>query len=438
MRYEVRTMLRILWVTLLLLTPLALVGCVEGVATCEPECPEGSSCVDEVCVQPTCTMDCGSTGSCAWVDNAMVCECLTGYVKEGESCVDIDECADKSFCAPGEACMNTDGAASCACRPGFVPVLPPGKGCTDACTPNPCENEGQCTVTQGGSFSCQCPPGWSGDTCTTAGCDLDTCSAPGLCEVKACNGATCQLVPKACDDGASCTDDSCDAVTGECVYASNCDDNDQCTTDTCEGSPGDCVFTANNNVCDDGNTCTSNDICTGGSCGGMLLDCDDNDQCTADSCADGSCVTAPKCSGGGTNCTDSCDPTNGECIWDTCDDGDACTIDSCNTALGTCANSPACVNGACAVVSGQPVCQCSPGWLGQFCDTQCPLCTDTCTPFDCPPDTQTCECKPLPTANLPPQCAGQIGSWCVSTCANGEVCPTGFECKVNKICGPEL
>jgi hypothetical protein len=42
----------------------------------------------------------------------------------------------------------------------------------------------------------------------------------------------------------------------------------------------------NNTVsCDDSDVCTTADVCAGGACaGGPALDCDDGDECTADSC----------------------------------------------------------------------------------------------------------------------------------------------------------
>jgi hypothetical protein len=41
----------------------------------------------------------------------------------------------------------------------FIPVD------SENCSPNPCENGGTCTDGVN-SFSCECVPGWEGDTCT--------------------------------------------------------------------------------------------------------------------------------------------------------------------------------------------------------------------------------------------------------------------------------
>ena len=51
------------------------------------------------------------------------------------------------------------------------------------------------------------------------------------------------LAETTCDDGIDCTDDSCDAATGDCTSTENdsaCDDQESCTDDLCDGSTG-CV-----------------------------------------------------------------------------------------------------------------------------------------------------------------------------------------------------
>jgi hypothetical protein len=112
----------------------------------------------------------------------------------------------------------------------------------------------------------------------------------------ACLPCTHQVVP--CDDGNPCTDDSFDPATGECVSLPNaapCDDLDACTlTDICQA--GACVGTnpvvckpsdqchqsacdtgngqclespvANGTACNDGNECTSGEVCQDGVCQG--------------------------------------------------------------------------------------------------------------------------------------------------------------------------
>ena len=133
--------------------------------------------------------------------------------------------------------------------------------------------------------------------------------------------------------------DGCAAVcTGGAAL--DCNDNNPCTDDSCDPATG-CVHTNNTSPCNDGNACTTNDTCGGGTCsGGPPPVCNDNNVCTTDTCdpatgcvftnntipcSDGNaCTTGDTCGGGVCNPGG---PTN-------CDDGQCCTIDSCNPATG--------------------------------------------------------------------------------------------------------
>ncbi|MGB2985951.1 MAG: hypothetical protein WBE26_08710, partial [Phycisphaerae bacterium] len=86
-----------------------------------------------------------------------------------------------------------------------------------------------------------------------------------------------------------------------------------CTVDSCEGDV--CIHTPHTYSCDDDDTCTENDTCSGGACVGTAVDCDDEDPCTIN---------------------DHCDPQAG-CVSDPlCDDGDPCTTDTCDSDTGEC------------------------------------------------------------------------------------------------------
>ena len=90
--------------------------------------------------------------------------------------------------------------------------------------------------------------------------------------------------------------------------ALDCDDGNVCTDDACDPDTG-CTATPNTAVCDDGDACTTVDICAEGICvGGVPLVCDDGNICTDDACVPASGCTA----------TPNTAP---------CDDGSACTTD---------------------------------------------------------------------------------------------------------------
>ena len=119
-------------------------------------------------------------------------------------------------------------------------------------------------------------------------------SGLGPC-VECVNGQIITTSGNVCDDGNDCTTgDVCNQ--GACVggTAISCDDGNPCTEDSCSPNGG-CIFIPyNNTLCDDGDACTINDTCVGGVCSGSLIYCDDGDPCTVDSC-DGSsgCIFTP-------------------------------------------------------------------------------------------------------------------------------------------------
>ncbi len=166
--------------------------------------------------------------------------------------------------------------------------------------------------------------------CTTDGCEIGacvhlanaaTCSDSDPCtEEEACVDKACVGNAVSCDDNNPCTDDSCkpvegcvgvavaatcsdaDACTvgeacsnGSCTggQALGCDDGNTCTTDSCDSVWG-CVALANAATCEDGDACTASDHCKESTCQSMALVCDDGTGCTLDSCdAKVGCIFKP-------------------------------------------------------------------------------------------------------------------------------------------------
>ena len=57
---------------------------------------------------------------CTDTDGGFTCTCKTGYIGDGISCIDVDECTeDKDNCDPNAACSNTVGSFQCTCNNGF-------------------------------------------------------------------------------------------------------------------------------------------------------------------------------------------------------------------------------------------------------------------------------------------------------------------------------
>ncbi len=70
-----------------------------------------------------------------------------------------------------------------------------------------------------------------------------------------------------------------------CTSTAECDDGNSCTVDSCSAS-GVCISTPTNGVpCDDGNVCTASDTCSNQTCIGTPVMCDDGNASTIDFCS---------------------------------------------------------------------------------------------------------------------------------------------------------
>lgn len=167
----------------------------------------------------------------------------------------------------GEDC-DDGNTTSGDCCDGGCQFEAPGSSCDDSdlCTlTDGCDGAGGCVGT--GSLTCD-----DSDVCTD-----DSCIPASGCQFTA-NTAACDDLD-ACTSGDICSGGMC--MSGMPVA---CDDSNLCTNDSCNPASG-CQFTANTAPCDDTNSCTDGDVCFGGSCTpGSALDCDDQDECTADGC----------------------------------------------------------------------------------------------------------------------------------------------------------
>ncbi len=158
-------------------------------------------------------------------------------------------------------------------------------------------------------------------------------------------------------------------VGGDCVAAPlDCDDKNECSADSCDAVLG-CVHQATFSACDDGDPCTVGDACN------SLFECVPGaSPCPPQTCHDVKC--APKAGSGGYDCQvqnkangtpcagDPCwsgDFCNGgKCIpgpLPQCDDGNACTVDTC-AGKGVCQHSVAQAGSSYAPGSGLPLLAC--------------------------------------------------------------------------------
>lgn len=114
--------------------------------------------------------------------------CGTGFVSNGNVCVDVDECTEGiAVCVDNSTCANNDGGYECDCDAGYFETIDPVDGpiCVDddecgllgvgeaECVANACVNSE-------GSYACVCQSGFQGDG-TNAGTGCTEIPEPITC-----------------------------------------------------------------------------------------------------------------------------------------------------------------------------------------------------------------------------------------------------------------
>ncbi len=366
------------------------VGCVR--TPYEGACDDGDSCTSgEMCVAGECTA--GETVSCLDDGNS----CTVEQCDDALGCVRTN-LANRSRCEDGNPCTVDDLCMEGQCRSGAV------ISCDDhnPCTVDSCGSDGAClnAPVDGGPGSCEDGNACSiGDRCEAGECVAGvgpTCLDDGNpCTVESCSielGCLSTLKPNlsACEDGNACTiGDQC--VAGQCRSgeAASCDDQNACTSDGCDRELG-CFNAPRAGACDDNTACTSSSTCQDGLCrGSAVVDCNDDNPCTIDSCdVLLGCRHADIADGTGCDDGDAC--TTGEvcqtgtCIASqltVCNDGNACTSSTCVPGTG-CVHVPQ--SGSCEdgnKCTGPDVCNAGTCVAGSAltCDDNNPCTTDSCT-----------------------------------------------------------
>jgi cysteine-rich repeat protein len=287
----------------------------QGCTAADPKsCDDGKACTQDVCDEPTgeCAhipLPAGTPCDGGFVCSAAVCQQNIGCVPSGEKkkCDDGKPCTVDE-CIEGKGCTSKDGGAA---------------PCDDS---NPCTKFDHCKLGKCNGLADDCEDGWpcTKDSCIkSTGCkhelqvngpcdDGNACTKGTECIFGDCKGPD---VP--CDDGNSCTKDLCDKKKG-CTYIkidkTACDDGDACTVNTvctvglCKGALRDCNDgkSCTKDTCDNkkgcnslvkkagatcllGGSCSSKGICSSMlSCGNGKIDkgeiCDDGNKNPCDNC----------------------------------------------------------------------------------------------------------------------------------------------------------
>ena len=320
--------------------------CDDGNKCKEPgECSKGNCLVtnqkkvcddNDVCTTDTCDPKAGCT-----------------FVKKKNSCDDGEICTI-DYCDPKKGCVHTENKKNELCLKNCTSLL----DCEDdnPCTKDSCNEQiGKCIYDSLDGDSCSDDSSCTkSDVCYKGVCKGDEviCDDQNPCTQNSCNKVTgCffqDLDKIPCDDGDVCTKtDQCQK--GKCLGITNqCDDNNSCTSDSCNDQTGECVNTPlDTKPCDDGNACTEGDQCTKDKCvSGKYPNCSDGNVCTLDVCDKAiGCFSKPhtstvKCDDGD-KCTQTDLCKGSKCVpgqKTNCNDNDVCTIDSCDTQTGSCIN----------------------------------------------------------------------------------------------------
>ena len=335
-------------------------GCLSGTA---PDCIDGVGCTADSCDEAgdRClnTPDDGLCDNGDWCDGAETCHRTAGCQIGTAPCPD-----DSAWCNGAEGC--DEGADACTTTgdpcSGFDYCCEDGAFCSE----NPCGCQ-DADHDDHYAIDPSCP---AGDDCN----DANPSVHPDATEV--CNG-----IDDNCQNGADETGDSlcangiycdgpetCNGFTGcQVGSAPDCNDEIDCTADSCNEAEGRCDNLPNDALCTDGAWCNGDEYCsaTEGCRPGTAPNCNDGIDCTVDGCNEysDSCTNSPNHSACNDqqwcNGTETCDAQNG-CLIGTapdCADGVTCTIDVCNEQTDSCSNvadDAACDDGAWC--NGQETC----------------------------------------------------------------------------------
>ncbi len=377
-------------------TPCAPPTCIDGATLARADlCDGAGSCRDggtTTCAPASCDVGAGACRQSCVLDP----DCQAGYLcvagrcarDMGQACVVDGECAS-GFCADGVCCRGRCGGTCEACnnagRAGWCDPVPDGLDPADEC---PQESAAGCrfTGTCGGARTCRLHA--AGTVCIGASCaSASTSNAPDTC-----NGAGLCL-----DNGTrTCAPYACNVATGQCgawcATASDC-----ASGYVCQASTGQCLKS-------EGQACTGNLECQGGTCcSGVCRDLQtDRNHC-------GTCGTVCRNEHGGTSCVAGvCRPTC-DTAWGDCDGSRS---SGCETSLRTTTDCGKC-KAACVRTDGTATCETGACALDR-CDAGFANCDAT--------EANGCE---LDLSRTPNTCATAewVGSNCGDT-GSGALCPT--------------
>lgn len=197
--------------------------CLVNAANNQQACSTGDFClVGERCSAGVCTS--GQPRDCS--PHMTQPQCQTVSCNSLESRCDVLPANEGQVCSNGSFCVVGESCAAGVCQGGHL------RDCAHVVVDPQC----QAPYCDDVAANCAAAPINEGLACS----DGNLCTLEDRCQAGVCQGD-----PNTCDDGVTCTVDSCNPDTGGCANiptASLCDNANECTVDTCD-AVNDCQHT---------------------------------------------------------------------------------------------------------------------------------------------------------------------------------------------------
>ncbi|XP_028254125.1 stabilin-2 isoform X2 [Parambassis ranga] len=140
------------------LTGQLVCQCLPGYQTSGAQCLSINPCLQQIChIHASCV----HTGP-----NQHLCACHEGYSGDGRVCVPVNPCQTKhgGCSADSTRCVyDRPGKSHCECLPAFGGLSDGACSLTDACRPDSCHKNANCTMLGPGRVECTCLPGFLGN-----------------------------------------------------------------------------------------------------------------------------------------------------------------------------------------------------------------------------------------------------------------------------------